>query len=442
MNDEIKNKFKLIFDNIHKYNDRKSIKFWTIGTDFFLYWREFTNLILTIVKDANYTTEKTKESYITLEWAKAYTNDKGTEYCNIIARMYDGNDILKYRQTFARNGEIYEEGDEDKALSKAAYRQFFESLISLGLIFSFDNSDFKIGAEFKVIHYLTGENLDKEYLKLLLDITNEYWEIPTLRSYSTRDIIFTILFTYYFYKSDETYKCDFKTLEEVMGNASLDFREKSKNISTRNFVTIVDTFSIKSNSFKALSTVNKWNENKENSEIFNELLDLVSQKIVNNWETNNSTIQNSILEIKSKQTGYRYGQIDYRDRMLNDLKRYAEENMNIEVHDVFEGVTMPSLVQAAHILDYRYCEGDQEYDAENGLLLDPSFHNYFDRDYIAIDNQGKIYVKDDKIEEVTKIIDFTSNQVKPSVLTDKMKVYLEMRLAKKQIDLSEYRELP
>tara|TARA_B100000787_G_scaffold157429_1_gene134184 strand:- start:206 stop:514 length:309 start_codon:yes stop_codon:yes gene_type:complete len=44
-----------------------------------------------------------------------------------------------------------------------------------------------------------------------------------------------------------------------------------------------------------------------------------------------------------------------------------------------------TICEAAHILPYSDCIGEEKYDEHNGILLSPNLHKMFDKNYFTID---------------------------------------------------------
>lgn len=90
-----------------------------------------------------------------------------------------------------------------------------------------------------------------------------------------------------------------------------------------------------------------------------------------------------------KEYSIRKGRDAYKQRLYKyDLyKESIEKNKKVVCY--VENISYPVLI-ASHIKPYQYCEENEQFDANNGLLLSRNIDHLFDSGWITFDNDGNI----------------------------------------------------
>ncbi len=413
-------KLRKIFSSLNKLDKYKKTVIWEMGTDFIIHIKRWENLVKKIYDECDY---KEEMSSLEIFWEKK--NDEGYGLINVI--FPSGKKIY---MNFIQSKDGWKEGNE-KIWAHSTMRQFFEVGTSFGYITV--NNEFKINNSFTLQKQNFIETSDESILNNIIEIIMYSWDVKRLKAHSLRDVAITIIFTYYVFNGNTT---SFNFLERIVQNNIIPFRNGKRNIES-----IKSKFNSKTSSIKKQTTLNKWSKENMFKEKFSELLNFIFKKIELGWEIEEISHENKMLEFYVNKNS-RKGQKSYRDLMLNDIKRFLDEN-SYNRHDLILGIKNSKLVEAAHILDYKCCDLDEQYDPENGLLVDPTIHKYFDKDIIVFDVNGDVFVDNNFYKEVKKLVLLSPGDFKISsnVLTEKTKYYIEKRNIEHKINFEHYIKL-
>lgn len=439
MSDQFVTTYNRIFKEFQELKQEKEVKIWEMGTDFILHVQRWGYFINKIFERENI---KSSDQVIDLDFKYvkvANTDDGNARYAievNINYRLDKTSDIERsgFFLSFGKGStsdklKFFEVDvtDVDKLYAKSTFRQLIETWCSVG----FSSPLTKFDSNF----WFSASNVDPttiseiEALKEIVDNTKRTWDYRSIRSNSIRDIAITLSMAYDF-TNDQIVDVD--SLRQAIGNSKLKFRGGKI---VRTVDQVIDAFVKTSSSFKKQTNIKKFRD--EFKELFDELRSFIYNKAIDGWEVHKDSSENAhLLYYNNKQN--RSGQSSYRLSMANSIKRNFT-NGQVQLHDIQEGIEELSLVDAAHILDYKLCSDEEKYDTENGLFLDPSFHKWFDKDILTFDTEGSIFIKKEYVDQVIDIISVEPNsKIREGVLTPKTKYYISRRLETRAIDLDDY----
>ncbi len=421
-----------IFDRIDYFYGDKAIKIWEMGTDFFLHLKRWNNISLYYKEETAKINDK--EFDIKIKWNETNIEKKHGNFITYI--KYDDKNYNYIDNLVFGGGEknkeflISNESTRKKDLGNSTLRQFFEFGISFGYI-SIDDK-FKSGNEFTLIRINDAFDSDnfEECLLFAIKIIEKNWNLKNLKGVSIRDIAITILFGYYIFNEE-----NMLNIEKIVSKNLVPFRNGEK----RSAKEIEAFYNKKNSSLKKQTTLNNLYNEKSYEEIFNNLLLFTERKLLLNWEVDNKTITNNALEYEIKNSN-RLKQPLYRLQLLNSLKRISKDSEYYNRHDFIENIFSSKLVEAAHILDYRYCNEDEKYDPDNGVLLDPSLHSYFDKDIVIITTSGEMLIKEGYEKEIRELFPWIvkDNKLNNMVLNKVTKDYFEKRILFHKINTDNY----
>ncbi len=427
---------------------------WTMGTDFFTHLCRINNLFIHLLKTYNLNLEKEE---IFIEWKKSVleikkkTKKESRYYLNIYKRIDQDLIYLTSALYIGKNGKwifkiedyFNDKKNFNKLIARSTLRQFIEVMSSLGYLEI--QKDFAPGNYFNLIFkskVIEDYNTDKiDLANNFINYYNNYFNLKYIKGYSIRDIFFSLhaLFLY------ELCNNNFSVCLDIVVVLR---KQKNKEISLPNlFKTHKSGKSSIGKHFNTQTTIKNLIQNDPiiAMKIFDSLNDFLFEQYLNDWEVEVLTIQSKVLEFYIKKDGGRPGQVQYRQLLLNDIKRYIEINEQefINKNDLIKGMKNSYAIEASHIVDYAKCKEDEKYDPENGLLLGPTIHKLFDKNLLIFDENGEILIKKDEYNEIIKQI--SSEKLERSlistVLTPETKNYINKRLLLNGIDLNYFQKI-
>ncbi len=434
MQQDIINKFKLIFKNFSNLEKDKEVNVWEVGTDFILNIKRFNYLIKEIFEHASIKDASNVE-YITITSELDGKNEKGNERFKICVevKLFHWNDEKIFYFTPVSRKPIFKKinkSEKSKLLARSTHRQMLETWGSMGYVSP--QYKFELGFPLDVINIDSKTKENEEILNEIYEVSSKNWNYPSLKSNSIRDIIFTLIFTAYFLPNNIV---NYDLLEECIGNNEVSFRDGSE----RDIEKMEEKFQAPTSSIKKQN----WNKKMtpEIMKIIEKMLELVYKKATIGWVVEKVSSEYENLRYYSS-TQNRTGQSTYRILMSNSIKRLNKEGV-LEQHDIVDGVKSIKLVEAAHILDFRYCESDAErYDPENGLFIDPSLHKWFDKDLITFDTDGNMYISKKYLIEIKAILKkLDTYKIRETILTEKTIEYIKRRNRQHGINLNDFEKI-
>ncbi len=427
-----------IYSKINELNSNNEYEklsyIWRMGTDFFLHLARWENLLI-YIKNLNVETDNILVKWEGLEAKKGYLS-------LYIDEQKDNNFVLgtgkdKYFYKFFENIS----DPNIKSMGESTIRQFIEFGISFGYLswqkHAKSNEFYNIIFDEKELYNGSiSKNNFNDFIESKLTRMFFNFDFISFGPQSNRDILLGIHIAFLMGYCKEN-NIDFMN---TFGNLKIWERSSKKNIKTLNQVKMKGW----NKHYDTQTTIKKSFE--ENNKIIREVLFKIHEKLyekyTNGWESKKETLSYELFYNRIK-NNYRSGQNDYRNLMLNARKRIflIDDEYTLLRHDLSNKIYSPSLVEAAHLLDYRLCSKEEEkYDPENGLLLDPSLHKYLDKDILCFDNNGNVLVKKEFENEITEIFtsSFLKNKIEDQILTSKTKMYLEKRINERKINIQEY----
>ncbi len=451
-------KIKAIYQKQVEMNDDITKKdqwgfVWTMGTDFFTHLCRINNLFIYLLKTYNLDLEKEE---IFLEWKESIlkvqkkTKKEKRYYLNIYKRVDQKLTYLTSALYIGKEGEwIFKIEDYfndrrnfKKLIAKSTLRQFIEVMASLGYLEI--QKDFAPSNYFNLIFK---SKIIDDYIIDKIDLASNfvnnyknYFNLKYIKGYSIRDIFFSLhaLFLYELCNSNFPVCLDIVVILRKQKNQKIPLPEL--------FKTHKSGKSSIGKHFGTQTTIKNLIKNDLNlaMTIFNKLNDFLFEKYLNDWKVEILTIQSKVLEFFIKNDNGRPGQVQYRQLLLNDIKRYIEINEQefINKNDLIKGMKNSYAIEASHIVDFIKCNKDEKYDPENGLLLGPTIHKLFDKNILVFDQEGNIWIKKDEYGEIVKQIksEKLEHSLISTILTPETKNYINKRLELNGIDLEYFQK--
>ncbi len=434
----MKNKFNLILNKFENLPKEKEVNFWEVGTDFILNIKRY-NYLISKIYDVFRIKESSEIDLMVINPNVIGLKDNGQDVIAIKVEVYFvdkvRNSATGYFSIIRNKNEFRYLGDNKAIINISdlfawsTYRQIMETWCSVGYITP--QTKFAKGKDLDVLNVDSNLKEDNDVLRLVLEASKNTWDNISIKSNSIRDILFSIVITRFWLMEDESKNIDFDFIEGCMRNTTLTLRSKSKNIGFDELKEKIE---------KDSSSINKQTFHKnlddEASFIIDEMFDFIFEKATKGWTVSDISSENAHLKYYINEQN-RSGQGTYKLAMTNSLKRYNGDDY--ELHDIVDGVRTKKLVEAAHILDYRYCDENEKYDPENGLLIDPSLHKWFDKDLITFDENGNLLLHIEHHDEIKIILnDKLIYRIRENVLNEKTRIYIQRRNEQHDIEMEKF----
>ncbi len=438
MHENTINKFKDIFEKFENLQSEKEVGFWDIGTNFLLHIRRFGYLMDEINENFNIN-DTSNIDYINIIPMEVKIAGKESRFYFKIEYSLVNDFQKEMNLSFNRNKVTFiniEIDEVDKMKCWTSVRDMLRIWTSMGFISPENNSG--PGETYNIISFQINKIDELGAIKLIGNIANKNWDNNSNKTNSIRDIAFSVVFTGFFLEGNIL---NYELLEKSLNGHCIKFRKRGKdsryrkgNLKSYTFEEFVKRWEKDTSSLRK----QKWNKNisQEMFSILKEILSLIHNKAIYGWETSKDSFESSIILSQVKAS--RAGQSLYRSMMANSFKRWSDGS-EYERHDIIKGVTSLKLVEAAHILDHSRCGIEEIYDPENGLLIDPTLHRWFDKDLITFDAEGNMYLSKKHKEEIKKVLkNDLEYRIRENILTDKTKEYIRNRNEIHGINLNDF----
>ncbi|MBQ8304473.1 MAG: HNH endonuclease [Clostridia bacterium] len=150
------------------------------------------------------------------------------------------------------------------------------------------------------------------------------------------------------------------------------------------------------------------------------------------FEKNNKIDQLTLTDVTPKKS-------KSKEKTRKAQSKYRFELLQKMPACVITGVADDRLLIACHIKPYSICDEEEEFDANNGIIMTPTFHYMFDIGFISFKDNGELMISDFLSNLNKKRLDIYNG--KPCAINTKSKKYLEYHrkniFSRVQIDESE-----
>lgn len=424
------------------FADQLKTKIWLMGTSWILHIRRFSSFVsklnsLNLEKDQITNGIISFEKYIIFD----KNNKSKTRYKFIFEYDENKKKIFKTKSSGKDRFDWFEEMENiGRDYAESTYRQLLEVWEGMGFIKSLGSNSKFIDNKFVFSTF--------DYLDLDSNLNNEINFLNLIANRCKNDIYFkskksTWRDISYSWMILLALKLKYISFNDLRDFGVVNFRSRKIGLTTFNtkkvevgFKKLIST-DTNSNYFENINMpkmifqnflncyIDFFKRNSENLEIYN-LTDSQIEILLNN---------NSLEKSKNRK-----GQNLYRKSVLDDRRIKGMDFYDLSINDE---IKIESIVQAAHILPYSKCGTEEEkVDINNCLLMDPSFHNWFDKNIIVFDEEGKLFIRKKEYDDVLKLIPKNrSLKIKNKVLNNKTRMYLIKRIEASNLNFNDYLSL-